>query len=224
MWLVITLCTFYAARWFSKKVPHPINNPILISLLVLIPLLLTLDVPYQQYAEQNQWLSYLLEPAVVALAYPLYEQLPVIRAKWRIILLTCTVGSVMSMFTGGLIALMLGADASLIASLLPKSVTTPIAMAVSEQLGGEASISAALVILAGLFGAIFAYPIYQCLGITSSLAKGLTMGTVSHALGTAKSTETHYQDGAFSSLALVVCGVITSLLAPLIFSVIMLFV
>lgn len=224
MWLIITLCVFYSARWFSNKVSHPINNPILVSLFILIPLLLALDIPYQQYAEQNQWLSYLLEPAVVALAYPLYEQLPVIRAKWRIILLTCTVGSVMSMFTGGLIALALGADASLVASLLPKSVTTPIAMAVSEQLGGEASISAALVILAGLFGAIFAYPIYQCLGITSSLAKGLTMGTVSHALGTAKSTEIHYQDGAFSSLALVVCGVITSLLAPLIFSFLMLFI
>jgi predicted murein hydrolase (TIGR00659 family) len=155
---------------------------------------------------------------VVALAYPLYEQLPQIRANWRIIMLACGVGSVMSMLTATVIASYMQTDLSLIASLLGKSVTTPIAMEVSSHLGGEPAIAAILVLLVGLFGAILAYPIYNLLNITHPIAKGLTMGTVSHALGTATCAEKDAQDAAFSSLALVVCGVITSILAPSFFA------
>ncbi|NMV11846.1 LrgB family protein, partial [Vibrio parahaemolyticus] len=103
----------------------------------------------------------LLQPAVVALAYPLYEQLPQIKANWRIITFACTVGSVMSMMTATAIAVLFHADITLIASLLGKSVTTPIAMEISSQLGGEAAVAAILVLLVGLFGAILAYPIFN---------------------------------------------------------------
>ena len=175
-------------------------------------------MPFDTYYEGNQWINYLLQPAVVALAYPLYEQLPQIRSNWRIIMLSCIVGSVMSMFTTTLIASYLKADLSLVASLLGKSVTTPIAMEISSHLGGEPSIAAILVMLAGLFGAICAYPIYGLLNITHPIAKGLTMGTVSHALGTATCAEKDGQDAAFSSLALVLSGVITSIISPLFFT------
>ena len=100
-------------------------------------------------------------------------------------------------------------------------MTTPIAMEVSSHLGGEAAIAAILVLLVGLFGAIFAYPIYNLIGIKSPIARGLTMGTVSHALGTATSAEKDPRDAAFSSLALVLCGVITSILAPSVFSLVL---
>ena len=221
IWLLTTLVVFYTARYISKHIQHPIVNPLLICLLVIIPLLMWLEIPYETYFEQNKWLNALLEPAVVALAFPLYEQLSQIRKKWKVIFSACLVGSVLSMVTGAGIALALGADAQLTASILPKSVTTPIAMAVAEQVGGLPSVAAIMVIIAGLFGAVLGYPLFRLIGVKAPIAKGLTMGTVSHALGTAKAAEENYQEGAFSSLALVICGVITSILAPLLFPLIM---
>lgn len=218
MWLPITVVVFFIARWLCQQVKSPLMNPLLISLAVLIPLLTFYQIPFETYYADNQWINYLLQPAVVALAYPLYEQLPQIRANWRIIMLACGVGSVMSMLTASIIAVYMKADIALIASLLGKSVTTPIAMEVSSHLGGEPAIAAILVLIVGLFGAIMAYPIYNLLNITHPIAKGLTMGTVSHALGTATCAEKDGQDAAFSSLALVVCGVITSVLAPSFFA------
>ncbi|MGF1723903.1 CidB/LrgB family autolysis modulator [Photobacterium nomapromontoriensis] len=221
IWLVTTLVVFYSARYLSKRFQHPIINPLLISLLVIIPLLIWLKVPYETYFEQNKVINALLEPAVVALAFPLYEQLHQIRQKWKVIFSACLIGSVLSMITGAGIAVLMGADAQLTASILPKSVTTPIAMAVADQIGGVPSVAAIMVIIAGLFGAVVGYPLFRMLGIHAPIAKGLTMGTVSHALGTAKAAEEDFQEGAFSSLALVICGVITSILAPLLFPIIM---
>lgn len=218
MWLLVTIIVFLSARWLCQKISSPFMNPLLISLAVMIPLLTHLKVPFETYYNDNEWINFLLQPAVVALAYPLYKQLPQIRANWRIIMLACGVGSVMSMLTATVIASYMQTDLSLIASLLGKSVTTPIAMEVSSHLGGEPAIAAILVLLVGLFGAILAYPIYNLLNITHPIAKGLTMGTVSHALGTATCAEKDAQDAAFSSLALVVCGVITSILAPSFFA------
>ncbi len=218
MWLLATIIVFLFARWIAIKFNNPLLNPLLISLTILIPLLLVTKVPYGDYYADNRWINFLLQPAVVALAYPLYEQLPQIRRNWRIIMLACGVGSIMSMLTATTIAVMFNTDITLIASLLGKSVTTPIAMEVSSHLGGEPAIAAILVLLVGLFGAIFAYPIYNALNITHPIAKGLTMGTVSHALGTATCAEKDSKDAAFSSLALVVCGVITSILAPSFFA------
>ncbi|OAN17945.1 CidB/LrgB family autolysis modulator [Photobacterium jeanii] len=219
IWLVTTLVVFYLARLLSKRFQHPIVNPLLICLLVIIPLLMWLKVPYETYFEQNYWLNALLEPAVVALAFPLYEQLSQIREKWKTILTVCFIGSLLSMLTGAGIAFAFGADIQLVASILPKSVTTPIAMAVSEQIGGVPAIAAIMVIIAGLFGAVLGYPLFKLAGIEHPIARGLTMGTVSHALGTAKAAEENYQEGAFSSLALVICGVMTAVLAPVVFPV-----
>jgi predicted murein hydrolase (TIGR00659 family) len=221
MWILLTIVVFLFARWISQKVNSPLCNPLLISLAIIIPILTYWRVPFEEYYADNTWITYMLQPAVVALAYPLYEQLPQIRANWRIITLACAVGSLMSMLSASLIAAAFHADLGLIASLLGKSVTTPIAMEVSSHLGGEAAIAAILVLLVGLFGAIFAYPIYNLIGIKSPIARGLTMGTVSHALGTATSAEKDPRDAAFSSLALVLCGVITSILAPSVFSMVL---
>ncbi|NAW58677.1 MULTISPECIES: CidB/LrgB family autolysis modulator [unclassified Vibrio] len=218
MWLIATLVVFFFARWLCQKFKTPMMNPLLISIAIIIPTLTYLKVPFETYYQDNQWISMLLQPAVVALAFPLYEQIPQIRANWRIIMLACSVGSVMSMMTAGLIAVAMKADVALIASLMGKSVTTPIAMEVASHLGGEPAIAAVLVVLVGLFGAILAYPIYNMLNISHPIAKGLTMGTVSHALGTATCAEKDPRDAAFSSLALVLCGVITSILAPSIFA------
>ncbi|MFV0447171.1 MAG: LrgB family protein [Vibrio sp.] len=223
MWLLVTIVVFFFARWAARKINSPFANPLLISIGVIIPILILLEVPYGTYAQDNQWVNYLLQPAVVALAYPLYEQLPQIRANWKTIMLACSVGSLLSMLTAGLIAVSMHVDIPLIAALMGKSVTTPIAMEVSSHLGGEPAIAAIMVLLVGVFGAIMAYPIYNLLNITHPIARGLTMGTISHALGTATCAEKDQRDAAFSSLALVVCGVITSLLASYAYSFVLWF-
>ncbi|GAM58778.1 lrgA-associated membrane protein lrgB [Vibrio ishigakensis] len=215
-WLLLTIVAYFVARAISSKLRHPLANPLLICLFIIIPFLLFFKVPYQTYFEGNSVLQMLLQPAVVALAYPLYEQLGEIRAKWKLILTTCIIGSVGSMLTAGLLAVCLGAESTLIASIMGKSVTTAIAMQISAELGGEPAIAAILVLLAGLCGALFAYPIYKMLNIQHPIAKGLTLGTVSHALGTATAFEHSRRDAAFSSLALVLCGVITSIFAPMV--------
>ncbi len=220
MWIVLTIAVFLIARKIAVTANNPLVNPLLISIAVIIPLLIYLEVPYETYYADNEVFSFLLQPAVVALAYPLYEQLPQIKKNWRIILFASVLGSVMSMTTASLIAVAFHTDLSLIASLLGKSVTTPIAMEISSHLGGEAAVAAILVLLVGLLGAIVAYPIYNLLGIKHPIARGLTMGTVSHALGTATCVEKQPADAAFSSLALVLCGIITSVLAPSFFALV----
>ncbi|QOQ69794.1 CidB/LrgB family autolysis modulator [Photobacterium damselae] len=219
IWLVATLVCFYVARYISGKIKNPLLNPLLITLIVLIALLKWLQVPYEVYFADNKIINFLLGPAVVALALPLYQQLAHIRSKWKTIMTACFVGSVLSMTFGTAIAFWMGADAQLAASILPKSITTPLAMAASQQIGGIPSITAAMVILVGIFGAVLGYPIMKLLKIEHPLAKGLSMGTVSHALGTAKAAEEDYQEGAFSSLALVICGIMTTILAPILFPI-----
>ncbi|WP_261817435.1 CidB/LrgB family autolysis modulator [Vibrio gallicus] len=221
MWVALTLIAYYISRTISARLHHPLANPLLISMLILIPFLLLFKIPYETYFAGNHPIQMLLQPAVVALAYPLYEQLNEIRAKWKLVLTTCVVGSLGSMFSAGLLAAFLGANSTLLASIVGKSVTTAIAMQVSGELGGEPAIAAILVLLAGLTGALFAYPIYQMLGIKHPIAKGLTLGTVSHALGTATAFENNQKDAVFSSLALVLCGVITSILAPTVMGIIL---
>ncbi|MGF1740451.1 LrgB family protein [Vibrio profundum] len=218
MWFLFTLAAFVVSKWLSARFRSPLLNPLLLSVAAIISILMFFHIPFQVYYADNTFVTYLLQPAVVALAYPLYEQLPEIRKNWRIILFACVTGSAMSMFTATLIAAYLHASPVLLASVVAKSVTTPIAMVVSSHLGGEPAITAILVLIVGLFGSILAYPMYKLLNITHPIARGLTMGTVSHALGTATCAETNAQDAAFSSLALVVCGVITSVLAPLFFA------
>lgn len=219
--LPLTLLAFFAARQLAVRFKSPWLNPLLISMLVIIPLLVITHTPYQDYFQGSEVLNDLLQPAVVALAFPLYEQLHQIRARWKSIITVCFIGSLVAMCTGTSIALLLGASPEIAASILPKSVTTPIAMAVGGSLGGIPAISAMCVILVGVFGAVFGHTLFNMLHIKAKAARGLAMGSASHALGTARCAELDFQEGAFSSLALVVCGIITSLLAPFLFPVLL---
>jgi predicted murein hydrolase (TIGR00659 family) len=166
-------------------------------------------------------LNDLLQPAVVALAFPLYEQLHQIRARWKSIISVCFIGSMVAMTSGTAIALWMGATPELAASILPKSVTTPIAMATAHSINGIPAISAVCVIFVGILGAVFGHTILNILRITTKTSRGLAMGTASHALGTARCAEVDFQEGAFSSLALVICGILTSLIAPFLFPVLL---
>ncbi|WP_028024112.1 CidB/LrgB family autolysis modulator [Enterovibrio calviensis] len=224
MWLFATIGAYLIGRQIALKLRHPVFNPLLISMCLLIPALTFTDNTYDTYFEQNTIINFMLGPAVIALAYPLYEQMHVIRRQWKVILIACTGASVLSMILGTVIALVTGGDMQIAASVLPKSVSTPFALSTAENIGGIPAVTAALVVIAGLLGALFAYPILNAMKIKSPLARGLSIGAVSHAIGTAKAAETNYQEGAFSSLALVICGIISAILAPFIFYVIEWFV
>jgi predicted murein hydrolase (TIGR00659 family) len=219
--LPLTLLVFFAARKLAIKLKMPLLNPLLMSMVIIIPLLLVMNIPYTRYFAGSKILNDLLQPAVVALAFPLYEQLHQIRARWKSIISICFIGSIVAMTTGTAIALWMGATPEIAASVMPKSVTTPIAMATAQSIHGIPAISAVCVIFVGILGAVFGHSILNVLKITTKASRGLAMGTASHALGTARCAEMDYQEGAFSSLALVICGIITSLLAPFLFPVLL---
>ena len=192
-------------------------NTFVLSVLILVIVLLSAKVPYDTYMQGNAPLNNLLGVSVVALALPLYEQLHQIRQNWQKILLITITASLLSMFSGAILAMILGAQPDMVATLLPKSVTTPIAMAISENLGGIPSVTAVGVVVAGLQGSMFGYLILKKLNIRYFQAIGLSMGAVSHALGTVSCMENDQRAGSYSSVSLVLCGIISSLLAPLVF-------
>ncbi|MGK0738297.1 CidB/LrgB family autolysis modulator [Yokenella regensburgei] len=215
--LPLTLLVFFGARRLAARFKIPLLNPLLVAMVVIIPLLMVTGTPYDHYFAGSKILNDLLQPAVVALAFPLYEQLHQIRARWKSIILICFIGTVVAMVSGTTIALLMGATPQIAASVMPKSVTTPIAMAVGGSIGGIPAISAVCVIFVGILGAVFGHTLLNLMRISTKAARGLAMGTASHALGTSRCAELDYQEGAFSSLALVICGIMTSLLAPFLF-------
>ncbi|TCL03292.1 CidB/LrgB family autolysis modulator [Sodalis ligni] len=215
--LPLTLVVFFLVRRLAARLNNPLFNPLLISMIILIVLLILAKIPYTRYFKGSELLNSLLQPAVVALAYPLYEQLHQIRRRWKSLISICFLGSLVAMISGTWIALRLGATPAIAASIMPKSVTTPIAMAVGNSIGGIPAISAVCVIFVGILGAVFGHILLNAMHIHTKASRGLAMGSASHALGTARCAELDYEEGAFSSLALVICGIITSLVAPFLF-------
>ncbi|MBE2894195.1 CidB/LrgB family autolysis modulator [Spirabiliibacterium falconis] len=224
LWLysLLTIVCFMLAVWISKRWRSIIFNSFVLTILMLVAILLLCDIPYDRYMQGNAPLNSLLGPAIVALALPLYEQLRQISSRWKSILLITTTASVFAMFSGAVLAILLGANQEIVATLLPKSISTPIAMAVAQTIGGVPSVTAVSVVLAGLQGSIFGYVLLKKLKIKHAEAIGLSIGAVSHALGTARTLELDKHAGIFSSIALVLCGIITSILAPLVFKFVLL--
>lgn len=215
------MVAYLLARKLAAKINISIINPLLVAMAIVIPILLLTHIPYTRYFAGSTFLNQLLQPAVVALALPLYEQMHQIRARWKTIISVCFIGSITAMVSGTAIALWMGATPEIAATIMPKSVTTPIAMAVSGSLHGIPAISAICVLIAGVLGAVFGHMLLNLFKVHSKSSRGLAIGNASHALGTARAAEIDYQEGAFSSLALVICGIITSLLAPFLFPLLM---
>ncbi|OBX04718.1 deoxyguanosinetriphosphate triphosphohydrolase [Gallibacterium salpingitidis] len=224
LYCVMTIVTFSLAVAINERIKSLVFNSFVITVCVLIAILLIFDIPYHDYIAGNKPLSELLGPSIVALAIPLYEQLKQIKQYWRSILFITTISSAVAMMSGALVAFMLGGDQQVMATLFAKSITTPLAMAVSGTIGGVPTITVVLVIIAGLIGSVFGYTIIKLLRIKSSEAAGLAIGTASHALGTAACMEIDKKAGTYSSIALVLCGVITSLIAPLLFDLVLIIV
>ena len=217
---LLTIAAFWVAVQINKRLQSVVFNSFILTVLILIGVLLLAKIPYDNYMTGNAPLNNLLGLSVVALALPLYEQLRQIAAYWKIILLITTVASLLSMLTGAGLALLFGASPEIVATVLPKSVTTPIAMAISQNIGGVPAVAAVGVVVAGLQGSVFGYLVLKKLNLKYSEAIGLSVGAVSHALGTVSCMEIEAKAGSYSSIALVLCGIISSILAPLVFNLI----
>ena len=215
LYLIATVLIFLAARKLLSPIKSPLANPLLASILFFIGLFSFTPLSYQDYATANMPFIWLLERAVVALAIPLFCQIQQIKKQFKAIMISCCVGVFIAISTCISIALLLTNDKTLLLSLLPKSVTSPIAMAVANEVGGLASLAAAVVIAVGLLGALGGFSLLQFCKITNPQAQGLAMGCSAHAIGTAKAMEVGNEQGAFSSLALVISGILTAILAPL---------
>ena len=216
LFILLTLVVYQAFVHLQKKYKKPWLNPMLLSILTLIPLLLLFNIPFEQYYQATLPLQSLLEPAVVALGYPLYQHLQTIKKQWRSIVILLFVGAFIAITVSFVITIWVINQYEIAVSLSLKSVTTPIGIALTEQLNGNNSITAFAIILAGLFGALLGPSWLSFINVNSPKAQGLAIGAASHALGTATISKVSYEHAAYSSLALIISAVITAIFSPLI--------
>lgn len=215
---ILTLVTgvYLAALWLYRKTRLSLLHPLLVSIPVLALGIRFLGIPFATFEAGSRIINFLLGPTVVALGYLLYEQREHLKANGISILTSVFVGSVIGIVSVVLIARWMGADRTLIASLEPKSVTTPIAMSIAQRSGGIPAIAAVVVIVVGIFGGIVGPFILDRLGIRSRIARGLALGSAAHGLGTARAMELGAIEGAISGLAIGVMGIMTAILVPVI--------
>lgn len=213
--VTISLIAYLIGVMLKKKFKSGIFNPLLISIVVSIAILAIGKVDYETYNEGAKYLSWLLTPATVCLAIPLYEQWSLLKKHYKAVMLGLAAGTVTSLSTVLGLSLLCGLSHKEYVTLLPKSITTAIGMGVSEELGGYVTITVAVIIITGVFGNIFGELICKIFRITEPVSKGLAFGASSHAIGTAKAIEIGEIEGAMSSLAIAVSGVLTVVLASL---------
>ena len=213
--VTISLIAYLIGVMLKKKFKSGIFNPLLISIVVSIVILAAGNVDYETYNEGAKYLSWLLTPATVCLAIPLYEQWSLLKKHYKAVMLGLAAGTVTSLSTVLGLSLLCGLSHKEYVTLLPKSITTAIGMGVSEELGGYVTITVAVIIITGVFGNMFGELICKIFRITEPVSKGLAFGASSHAIGTAQAIEIGEIEGAMSSLAIAVSGVLTVVLASL---------
>lgn len=212
--LALVMGVFLFGVFLYKKTKISLIQPLLISILIIIPFLNITGIDYHTFCDKTRILNFMLGPSVVALGYVLYEQIENIKGNVISILTAVFAGSIVGIVSVVFIAKAFGADKILIASLSTKSVTTPIAISLAEKDGGVPALAAAFVVICGIFGGLVGPIILRKMGIKSKIAQGLAMGSASHALGTARAMEMGALEGAISGLAIGIMGIMTALLIP----------
>ncbi len=217
--IALTFGAFLGAKILQRRTGVALLNPILIAIILLIVFLSCCGVDYETYAAGGKYIDFWLKPAVVALGLPLYRQMEAIRKQLLPLLLAELAGCVAGVISVVTVAELLGASKEVILSLAPKAVTTPIAMEISSSIGGNPALTAAVVVCTGIFGGMAGFRMVRMSRIKSPIAGGLSIGTASHAVGTAAAIERGGERyGAFSSLGLTLNGLFTALLTPMILS------
>ncbi len=209
MGAVISLAAYFAGMYLKKKWNRSFLNPLLISIIITIIFVIICKIDYDTYYEGAKYISYLLTPATVCLAIPLYEQFQILKNNWKAIIAGVTAGALTSLTTVLVLALIFKFSHEEYVTFLPKSITTAIGMAVSEEQGGYVAVTVAVIIVTGILGNVFGDLILKIFRIEEPIAKGIALGTASHAIGTSKAMELGEIEGALSSLAVVVAGILT---------------
>ncbi len=212
--LALTFAVFYYVRRIQLQKRWVLLNPILIAIIVLISYLKLTGVSFEEFQAGGKLIEFWLKPAVVALGVPLYLQLEAIKKLWLPIVLSQLVGCLVGIVSVVLIAQWFGASQVVIISMASKSVTTPIAMEVTQAVGGIPSLTAAVVVITGILGAIMGFKTLTVGHIYSPIAQGLSMGTASHAVGASTAMGVSSKYGAFASLGITLNGILTALLTP----------
>jgi len=207
--VTISLAGYAVGLWLKKKVKKPYANPLLIAILLVMGALLLLGIDYDVYNESAKYLSYLLTPATVCLAIPLYQQLTLLKKHWKAVVGGLTAGVASSLVSVLGLSMLFGLTHEQYVSLLPKSITTAIGMGLSEELGGIVTLTVASIILTGVLGAVIGEGVCKLFRIRERVAVGLAFGSAAHAVGTSRALEIGEIEGAMSSLAIAVSGLIT---------------
>ncbi|MCP4992082.1 MAG: LrgB family protein [Colwellia sp.] len=211
---LITILTYQIASYLQQKWQAIWLNPMLITISVLVPTLLLIGVNYQEYTRATQLLNLLLEPAIVALGFPLYQQFRQIRTHWKEMTAILALGIILVITISYVLAILLIKAPDIAVALSLKSVTTPIGITLTEQLFGDSSITAFAILIAGLFGALLGPKWLSFIGINSPVAQGLAIGSASHVIGTAVLIRKSAKHGAYSSIALIFSALLTALISP----------
>ncbi|MDE7223475.1 MAG: LrgB family protein [Acetatifactor sp.] len=207
--VVLSLGTYFLGNWMKKRLQWRFLNPLLLSILLTVGGLLVCGVDYDSYYEGAKYLSYLLTPATVCLAVPLYEQFEVLKKNWHAVLAGILAGVAASLLSILAMAVLFALEHEEYVTFLPKSITTAIGMGVAEELGGHVPVTVAVIIITGVLGNVVAEPVLRLFRIHEPVAKGIALGTASHAVGTARAMELGEVEGAMSSLSIVLAGILT---------------
>ncbi|MDG6778109.1 LrgB family protein [Thiomicrorhabdus sp. zzn3] len=219
--LTLTLvCYLVAWRFYEWGRYNPILNPVAWAIVIIIALLWALDMPYQDYFSGAQFIHFLLGPATVALAIPLYFQLRKLKTIWLPLTVALIIGISFSGVSAYFIAQWLGASEQTMLSMIPKSVTAPIAMGISEQIGGLPTLTAVFVVITGVLGAAIGTWLLRKFRIEDESVKGVAMGVTAHGLGTARAFQISPQMGAFAGLAMALSASISAFVLPLVLTLI----
>lgn len=211
--IVLCIVTFEIGVWVQKKLKTPLANPLVIAIALCITVLSAFRIPYDNFNQGGQFISMLLAPATAVLALSIYSQREVLKQHFLPIAVGCLMGSLTSVVSVVLLCRAFGIDDRLMVSLMPKSVTTAIAVGISEQHGGMVSITVAAVVVTGVLGAVFAPLLIRLFRVKNPVAMGVAIGTSSHAVGTARALEIGDIQGAMSSLAIGITGLITCVIS-----------
>lgn len=214
-WVVITLIAFLVAVWVNRLVRRsPLLHPVVVALLLIIAVLKVSGVSYETYREATGLIQFLLGPAVVALAVPLYDNLARVRSMLLPLLVACMTGAVVAAATAIGVGMLMGLSDAALLSLAPKSVTTPIALGVAEKIGGFPSLAAGLVLITGALGCLMSPFVCRLLRVDDPAVRGFSLGVAAHAMGTAYAFEYGAVAGAFSGLAMGMTGTFTAFMLP----------
>lgn len=212
--VALTISMFMLAVLLNRRFPSPFTTPLFLATIFVVIILLLLRVPYATYNASAQYITYFLVPVTVCFAVPMYRQLPVLRTHMIPILIAMLVGVIASVFSVGLVCIIFGLGDIVAKSLVSISVTTAIAIGITQRLGGVVALTVSAVIVTGILGASVSDVICKWLRLRSPIARGLAIGNASHAAGTAKAMEMGAIEGAMSSLAIVLSGLMTAIIAP----------